>query len=69
MTAFNVDASALPSSMFAGSCSYWEWLRNVHALVAAAFVSGTDLGCLFQRREIEYQPNLLALHFERACST
>ena len=27
MTAFNVDASALPSSMFAGSCS-WEWQRN-----------------------------------------
>ena len=69
MTALDMDTSSLPSSGPGGSCCYRKWQRDVHALVRAAFVSKMDLPCLFQRREIEDRPNLLALHVERACST
>jgi hypothetical protein len=68
LTALDMDTSSLPSSMPAGPGCHWEWQRKVRPLVRAGFVSEIDLRCLFQRREIEDRPNLLALHVERPCS-
>jgi hypothetical protein len=41
----------------------------IRAPVRATFVSQIALRCVIQRNEIEDRPDLLALHFERPCST